>query len=111
MRNRLFVLGMLSTAAVVVVLLSPAVAVGQASQAPEPQHSCVSDDPALFWRCAQGKAKTFSPPRTADGKPDLSGYWRHRTEAKEGLEEPWDDATRAGVRRRAGGSDVPLGPG
>jgi hypothetical protein len=110
MRNRFFVLGIPGTAAVVLLLLSPPAAAGQASQAPEPQHSCASDDPALFWRCAQGQAKTFTPPRTADGKPDLSGYWRHRTEAKEGLEAPWDDATRAGVGRRNSG-DVPLGPG
>jgi len=106
MRNRLVVLGILGTAAAVVWLSPPAAA----GQAPEPQHSCLSDDPALFWRCAQGQAKTFTPPRTADGKPDFSGYWRHRTEAKEGLEAPWDDATRAGVGRRTSG-DVPLGPG
>jgi len=94
-----------------VLLLPLAVTAGQASQAPEPQHSCASDDPALFWRCAQEKAKTFDPPRTADGKPDFRGYWRHRTEAKEGLEEPWDNAARAGVSARGRDLDVPVGPG
>jgi len=110
MSPRYFVLGILG-AAVTVVLLPPPAAAGQASRAPEPQNSCLSDDPALFWRCALDKAKTFNPLRTADGKPDLSGYWRHRTEAKEGLEAPWDDATRAGVSRRSRDSDVQLGPG
>ena len=85
MRNRVFVLGTLGAAAAVVLLL-PAAAAGQASQAPEPQHSCLSDDPALFWRCAQEKAKTFNPPRTADGNTDLSGYWRNRTRATVSLE-------------------------
>jgi hypothetical protein len=111
MSHRFFVLGIVSAASAVVLLLPPTAAAGQVSRASEPQNSCLSDDPALLWRCAKEKAKTFNPPRTADGKPDFSGYWRHRTEAKEGLEAPWDDATRAGVGRRARDSDVPLGPG
>jgi hypothetical protein len=111
MSNRFFVLGILGAAAAVVMWLPPPAAAGQASRPPEPHNSCLSDDPALLWRCAQEKAKTFNPPRTADGKPDFSGYWRHRTEAKEGLEAPWDDTSRAGVARRSSNSDVPLGPG
>jgi hypothetical protein len=111
MISRSFVLGVLGAAAAGLLLLPPAATAGQASQALEPQYSCLSEDPALFWRCAQEKAKTFNPPRTADGKPDLSGYWRHRTEAKEGLEEPWDNGARAGIRGRNRETGVPLGPG
>lgn len=109
MSSRFFVLTIMGAAAAAVLLLAPVAAADQASQAPEPQHRCASDDPALFWRCAQEKGKTFDPPRTGDGKPDLRGYWRHSTEAKEDLEEPWDNAARVGVSGR--GRDVPLGPG
>jgi len=107
MSNRFLAL-ILAPAAAAVLWLSPAAAAGQPTQASDPPHSCASDDPALFWRCAQEKAKTFNPPRTADGRPDFSGYWRHRTEAKENLEEPWDNAARAGVST---GGRVPLEPG
>jgi hypothetical protein len=86
MSNRFLVLGVLAAAAAVVLLMPPAAAADQAAQPSAPQNSCLSDDPAFFWRCAQETAKTFNPPRTAEGKPDLSGYWRNRTSATMSLE-------------------------
>lgn len=121
MSSRCFTLTVAGAAAAAVLVLPPRAGADQVSQAgtpgtaatpgqqgSEPEHGCASDDPALFWRCAQEKATAFDPPRTADDRPDFSGYWRHRTEAKEDLEEPWDNAARVGVRR---GRELPAGPG
>ena len=101
MSSRCFALTVAGAAAAAVLVLSPRAAADQVSQpgqqASEPQHRCASDDPAVFWRCAQEKATAFDPPRTADGRPDFRGYWRHGTEAKEDLEAPWDNRARVGV--------------
>lgn len=32
-------------------------------------------EPLAFHRCALDKAKTFAPPRTPSGRPDMQGYW------------------------------------
>jgi hypothetical protein len=80
---------MLVTAAVAllaVVVFAPAAGAGQASPPAPPQSSCPSDDPAVFRPCVLEKAKTFTPPRTPDGKPDLNGLWRRRAAAHESLE-------------------------
>lgn len=45
------------------------------------------DTPAAFHPCAIERAKSFRPPRTADGKPNLQGYWRGMTAATEDIEE------------------------
>jgi hypothetical protein len=78
---------------------TPGTAATPGQQPSEPEHRCASDDPAVFWRCAQENATAFDPPRTADGRPDFSGYWRHGTEAKEDLEAPWDNRARVGAGR------------
>jgi hypothetical protein len=117
MSSRFIMLSVAGTVAVALLVMSPRAAVGQVAapgaaatpqpQASAPEHTCASDDPAVFWRCAQQRAKAFNPPRTAHGTPDFGGYWRHGTEAKEDLEEPWDNAARIGLP----GRDRPTRPG
>lgn len=112
MSSRFIMLSVAGAAAAAVLVLPPRAAADEVPQvgtlgaaatpgpqASEPEHSCASDDPALFWRCAQEKATAFDAPRTADGRPDFSGHWRHGTEAKEDLEAPWDNRARVGASR------------
>ena len=60
-----------SLAVAVMVMVS---AVRAAAQAPATIAGCPLD-PVKFHACALLKTKTFNPPRTADGRPDMSGYW------------------------------------
>jgi hypothetical protein len=99
MSRRFIVLSVAGAAAAAVLVLPPRAAADQGPQASAPEHTCASDDPALFWRCAQERATAFDPPRTANGRPDFSGLWRHGTEAKEDLEAPWDNRARVGASR------------
>jgi hypothetical protein len=48
---------------------------GQGAAAPTALGGCPAENLA-FHRCALEKAKTFVPPRTPGGRPDLQGYWR-----------------------------------
>jgi len=57
-----------------------------ASQAPQAGAPCPAE-PALFHTCALARAKTFVPPRTPDGQPDLRGIWRGLASGTENIEE------------------------
>jgi len=63
-------------------------------QAPQAQAGCPQES-ALFHPCALAEAKTFSPPRTPDGEPDMQGFWRGPGAGTESIEEhpkTFDDA-------------------
>jgi hypothetical protein len=70
-------------AVLAVVSLTPVRAGGQAPQAQAP---CPAES-ALFHACALAKVKTFDPPRTQDGKPDMQGFWRGPGSGTENIEE------------------------
>jgi hypothetical protein len=44
-------------------------------------------EPARFQVCALAKAKTFDPPRTRDGRPDMQGFWRGLASGTENIEQ------------------------
>jgi hypothetical protein len=85
MNSRLFSV-MVVLAGLVAAMLLPLPAASQ-GRGGGPPSVCADDDPAVFHACAKQAAKAFTPPRTADGQPDFSGYWRHRSPAHENLEE------------------------
>jgi len=47
---------------------------------------CPEDAHLAFHRCALEAAKTFDPPRTPDGRPNMQGIWRRRGAAHESLQ-------------------------
>jgi hypothetical protein len=54
--------------------------------APARGSACPDNNPLAVRACGREKAKTFKPPRTADGKPDFSGFWRGSQVGHENLE-------------------------
>jgi hypothetical protein len=76
-------LGCVAAGSIAFTLCSAAVA-GQ-QPAPPTAAGCPTE-PAAFHACAVPKMKAFDPPRTADGRPNLQGYW-DRTVTSQDIEE------------------------
>jgi hypothetical protein len=80
------------------VALASASLDGQGRGGPPPQPGDCPRDPVSFHACALTKAKTFVPPHTPDGQPNLQGLWRGQGGGVENIEE------------HAGNGDVNAGP-
>jgi hypothetical protein len=63
-----------SLAAAVLMLIASAVQTSAQGPAAGTAAGCPLE-PVKFQACAVEKAKAFNPPRTADGRPDMQGYW------------------------------------
>ena len=75
MKNRAVALLTLLVGAVLVVPF-PLAAQGTGAKPRPPRFFAgCPEAPARFDPCATEKAKAFNPPKTADGHPDLGGYW------------------------------------
>jgi len=75
----------IATIAVTAMWTSAAVS-GQGRGTTAASAPCPSE-PAAFHPCALKKAAAFTPPKTADGRPDLQGFWRGQPAATENIEE------------------------
>jgi len=53
-------------------------------------------DPVKFHECALPKTKTYSPPRTPDGRPDMQGYWERAFTSQDIEEHPAGFGVQAG---------------
>jgi hypothetical protein len=70
----------------ILVVMSVAVTFAQQQARPRTAAGCPLADPARFHACAVEKMKTFTPPQTADGVPDIQGYWE-RAYTSQDIEE------------------------
>ena len=66
--------------AVLALALAVTAASAWAAQQPAPAGAVggCPTEPLAFHLCALDKAKTFNPPRTTSGKPNLQGHYRAR---------------------------------
>jgi hypothetical protein len=80
-RNRFF-----AGSTVFFIAASAALVVAQGRGGVQPKPGECPRDPVAFHLCALEKAKAFNPPRTADGVPDLQGYWRGQGGGVENIE-------------------------
>jgi len=85
---------LLLTAAALLLLASADRASPQA--APRTAAGCPLE-PAKFHECALPKAKSFDPPRTADGQPDMQGNWERAFTSQD-------------VEEHSGGFGIQAGP-
>jgi hypothetical protein len=58
----------------VLLLVASAARTSAQEGAPRTAGGCPLD-PVKFHECALPKTKTFNPPRTPDGRPDMQGFW------------------------------------
>jgi hypothetical protein len=84
-----------SLAASALVLAASAVCVSAQAPATATAAGCPVE-PVKFHACAVPRMKAFNPPRTADGRPDLQGYWDRAFTSQDIEEHPDGFGTQAG---------------
>lgn len=87
--RRLFTFMSVAAAVAIALVFMSVPALGQA-QIPQPalqkDSACPDPTPAVVVKCGRERAKAFTPPRTANGKPDFSGFWGQSQAPHESLE-------------------------